>query len=119
MLPYEAADPRDPRVVCHLEHRALDLVLVHELLEHPIGIFHHAPELPHGELPGLPVRPDPADPLLPVDGAARGLKEDRQAQQRRRHERHRDHARAERDVERPLDHAVAQTGPIPVANLAQ
>ena len=46
--------------------------------------------------------PDAPDALLGVDGAARGLQADGDAEDDRRDEEHGYRARAERDVERPL-----------------
>lgn len=113
--PYEAADARHARVVPHLEHRALDLVVGHEVGLHPVGALHHAPELPHGELAGPAVGVDAAHAPLPVEGAPGALGGDRGAEDGPGDEPDGDDHRGERDVERALRETVAK--PLPVEGL--
>ena len=104
----EAADTGHARVVPHLEHGALDLVLGHEGVLHLVGVLHHGAELPHGELAGAPVRADAPHASLAVERASRTLDGDSSAEHDARHDPHGDHERGEGDVERALHEAVAQ-----------
>ena len=104
----EAADARDARVVPHLEHGPLDLVLGHEGVLHLVGVLAHGAELPHGELARPAVGADAAHAPLAVERAAGAVDRDGGAQDRAGHDPHGDHQRGEGDVERALHEAVAQ-----------
>ena len=108
MLADEAAYARDARVVLDLEQGAVGLVELPELGQALVGVLVHAPELVHVEGAHLAVPPDAPDALLGVDGAARGLQADGDAEDDRRDEEHGYRARAERDVEDSLHEAVPQ-----------
>ena len=108
MLADEAAYARDAGVVLDLEERAVGLVELGELGEALVGVGGHGAELVHVEGRNLAVAADAADALLGVDGAARGLQADGDAEDDRGDEERRDRARAEADVEGALREAVGQ-----------
>ena len=108
VLADELADPRHARVVLDLEQRAVGLVEFLELGQALVGVLVHAPELVHVERSHLAAPPDAPDALLGVDGAARGLQADGDAQDDRGDQQHGYRAQRERDVERPLHEAVSQ-----------
>ena len=110
----EPPDPGDPRVLPHLEHRALDLVLLLELGEAGVGVLVHAAELPHAEGGEAAVAVGLPHADLAVEGVALALQADGRRENQARHGDHGEYAPAEADVERALHKAVAQARAVPV-----
>ena len=102
MLADEPADARHAGVVLDLEEGAISLVEVLQVGQTVVGVGVHAPELEHVEGLDLATLAHAAHALLGVDGAARTLQADGQAQQERWHQQHGYHTQREDDVERPL-----------------
>lgn len=106
--PKEPPHARDARVAVHLL-LALPLGhlgLVQVALGVLVGVGVHGAELEDADSP--PVQPHA---LLAEYRAARRVQPDRGAHDRAGHEAHQAHRPGERDVERPLDEAVAQSSP--------
>ena len=117
MLADEAPDPGDARVLPHLEHRALDLVLLLELGEAGVGVLVHVAELPHAEGGEAAVAVGLAHADLAVEGVALALQADGRREDQARHGDHGEHAPAEADVERALRKAVAQARAVPILDI--
>ena len=108
VLADELPDARDARVVLDLEERAVGLVQVGELRQALVGVLVHGAELVHVEGADLPVATDAADALLGVQGVARALETDGDAQDDRGDQEQGDSGEREGDVEGALDEAVGE-----------
>ena len=117
MLADELPDLGDAGVLPHLEHRALDLVLLLELGEAGVGVLVHAAELPHAEGGEAAVAVGLPHADLAVEGIALALQADGRGENQARHGNDGEHAPAEADVERALHKAVSQARAVPVLNV--
>lgn len=100
----EAADTGYPRVILHLEHRTVLLILVLKSLKYLFCIDDHGTELVHLELPSIPANPD----LLEDRTALRVVNEycnSNYYQKRRKNDYSK---KCSKEINTPLDEAIDQ-----------
>ena len=78
-LPDKLSDPRDPRIILHLEHQSLDLIGGHQFLLSRLRVLIHGPELIERKLSSVL-----SDSRLSKEYRSRRIKLDRRCDKDRR-----------------------------------